>query len=145
MYDVTLDLKQRRGEGVATATEIWVQPPGTPTVGTAFVRAWEATGDPLFLDAAVECAVALLHGQLASGQAVAPKLKNLKSLRKDAEEILFHQDAEGRWVTDKDGRAVKIINEQDPSKLLIESKVFAENMTDLAEFVKAVKQPPVAE
>ena len=67
VYDVTLDLKQRRGEGVATATEIWVQPPGTPTVGTAFVRAWEATGDPLFLDAAVECADALLHGQLESG------------------------------------------------------------------------------
>ena len=52
VYDVTLDLKQRRGEGVATATEIRVQPPGTPIVGTAFVLAWEATGDPLFLDAA---------------------------------------------------------------------------------------------
>ena len=27
VYDVTLDLKKRRGEGVATPTEIWVQPP----------------------------------------------------------------------------------------------------------------------
>lgn len=139
VYDVTLDLKRRRGEGVATATEIWVQPPGTPTVGNAFIRAWEATGDPLFLDAAVECADALLHGQLESGQAVAPKLKSVKSLRKDAEEILFHQDAEGRWVTDKDGRAVKIVSEHDPGTLFLESNVFAENMTDLAEFVKAVK------
>jgi PelA/Pel-15E family pectate lyase len=44
-----------------------VQPPGTPTAGVAFVRAWEATGDPMFLDAAVECANALVYGQLESG------------------------------------------------------------------------------
>lgn len=67
VYDVALDLKRRRGEGVATPTEIWVQPPGTPTVGLAFVRAWEATGDPSFLEAAVECADALIYGQLESG------------------------------------------------------------------------------
>ena len=27
VYDVTLNLTKRRGEGVATPTEIWVQPP----------------------------------------------------------------------------------------------------------------------
>lgn len=67
VYDVTLDLKQRRGEGVATATEVWVQPPGTPTVGLAFVRAFDATGENVFLDAATDSARALLHGQLESG------------------------------------------------------------------------------
>lgn len=67
VYDVTVDLKHRRGEGVATATEVWVQPPGTPDVGVAFIRAYEATGDRIHLDAAVECAQALLHGQLESG------------------------------------------------------------------------------
>ena len=30
VYDVTLDLKKRRGEGVATPTEIWVQHPELP-------------------------------------------------------------------------------------------------------------------
>jgi hypothetical protein len=34
---------------------------------------------------------------------------------------------------------VKIVNEHDPGTLFLESNVFAENMTDLAEFVKAVK------
>ena len=67
VYDVTLDLKKRRGEGVATPTEIWVQPPGTPAVGLAFVRAFDATGKQVFLEAANECAKALMHGQLESG------------------------------------------------------------------------------
>lgn len=67
VYDVTVDLKHRRGEGVATPTEVWVQPPGTPTVGIAFIRAYEATGDRIHLDAAIDCAKALLHGQLESG------------------------------------------------------------------------------
>ena len=67
VYDVTLDLKKRRGEGIASPTEIWVQPPGTPTVGLALVRAFDATGEQVFLDAANQCAKALMHGQLESG------------------------------------------------------------------------------
>ena len=61
------DLSRREGEGIASPTTIWVQPPGTPSVGMAFLRAWEATGDTLFLDGAVEAARALAWGQLASG------------------------------------------------------------------------------
>ncbi len=67
VYDVTLDLKTRRGEGAATETEVWVQPPGTPTVGVAYVRAFEATGEQAFLSAATQCANALIYGQLESG------------------------------------------------------------------------------
>ena len=61
------DLTRREGEGIASPTTIWVQPPGTPSVGMAFLRAYEATGDTLFLDGAVEAARALAWGQLASG------------------------------------------------------------------------------
>lgn len=67
VYDVTLDLKQRRGEGIASPTEIWVQPPGTPSVGWSFLDAYEATHHALFLEAATDSARALLHGQLESG------------------------------------------------------------------------------
>lgn len=67
VYQVTLDLQQRRGEGKATATEIWVQPPGTPSVGMAWISAWELTGETEFLAAAADCARALMHGQLESG------------------------------------------------------------------------------
>jgi hypothetical protein len=61
------DLKQRRGEEVATETQIWVQPPGTPAVGTAFLRAYEATKDEAHLRAALGAANALARGQLESG------------------------------------------------------------------------------
>jgi hypothetical protein len=46
---------------------VWVQPPGTPTVGLAFLDAFEATGDSTYLDAARDAARALVRGQLRSG------------------------------------------------------------------------------
>ena len=67
VYFYSLDLKQRWGEGVATADQVWVQPPGTPSVGMAFLLGWEATGDPLYLDAARDAANALVYGQFQNG------------------------------------------------------------------------------
>ena len=37
VYHYSPDLRQRWGEGPATADQIWVQPPGTPTVGMAYL------------------------------------------------------------------------------------------------------------
>ena len=59
VYYCSLDLKQRWGEGKASADTIFVQPPGTPTVGMAYLKAHEATGDRFYLDAARETAEAL--------------------------------------------------------------------------------------
>lgn len=67
VYFYSLDLAQRWGEGVATPDQIWVQPPGTPTVGLAFLSAYEATGAALFLEAGTNAAHALAYGQLKSG------------------------------------------------------------------------------
>ncbi len=67
VYYYSADLRQRWGEGVATASQIWVQPPGTPTVGMAYLTAYKATGDRFYLDAATEAAEALIYGQLKSG------------------------------------------------------------------------------
>jgi hypothetical protein len=61
------DLTRREGEGKATATQVWVQPPGTPAVGLAYLVAHEATGDGYYLDAARDAARALVRGQLRSG------------------------------------------------------------------------------
>ncbi|MHC4433205.1 MAG: pectate lyase [Planctomycetota bacterium] len=61
------DLSLREGEGTATDTMIWVQPPGTPSVGMVFLSAYEATGDSYYLDAARDAAYALVRGQLRSG------------------------------------------------------------------------------
>ena len=67
LYRYSEDLALREGEGKATATTAWVQPPGTPSVGKAFLLAYERTGDKYYLDAAVETARALVKGQLNSG------------------------------------------------------------------------------
>src|SRR5688500_581847 len=61
------DLARRGGEVTATATQVWVQPPGTPAVGLAYLAAYEATGDGYYRDAASDAAHALVRGQLRSG------------------------------------------------------------------------------
>lgn len=67
VYYTSLDLRDRWGEGPAGPDQIWVQPPGTPSVGEAYLAAWEATGEAPFLEAAREAAGALVRGQLESG------------------------------------------------------------------------------
>lgn len=66
-YYYSLDLKERWGEGRVSPDTILVQPPGTPTVGMAFLEAYQATGDSYYLEAAKEAAYALVYGQLQSG------------------------------------------------------------------------------
>lgn len=67
VYDVTPDLTQRWGEGPKDADTIEVQPPGTPAVGQAFLRAFRTTGDPAALAAARAAADALMRGQNRNG------------------------------------------------------------------------------
>ncbi len=67
VYHYSPDFKKRLGEGVATVDQIWVQPPGTPTVGLAYLEAFHATGDQFYLKAATDAAEALVYGQLKSG------------------------------------------------------------------------------
>ncbi|MBN9517824.1 hypothetical protein J0H58_04770 [bacterium] len=94
------DLARREGEGKATATQTWVQPPGTPAVGLAYLGAHEATGDPYYLEAAAEAARSLARGQLRSGGwdyrvEFAPKLRRDHAYRADG-------GAGGRNVTTLD-------------------------------------------
>ena len=60
------DLKLREGEGNAE-TSNWVQPPGTPAIGTAFLEAYQATKNKEYLQAAIDTARELLSGQVQSG------------------------------------------------------------------------------
>lgn len=61
------DFSRRWGELEANKTMIWVQPPGTATMGHLFLDAYHATGDAWYLDAAMKTADALIKGQLDSG------------------------------------------------------------------------------
>ena len=61
------DLKTREGEGRANDQTVWVQPPGTPTVGLAFLDAYKATNDKYYLELARRAGHCLVRGQLRSG------------------------------------------------------------------------------
>lgn len=67
LWKYSADLKLREGEGKQIEKTVWVQPPGTPAVGEAYVRLYKATHEKLFLDAALAAADALRQGQLRSG------------------------------------------------------------------------------
>ena len=60
------DLSTRWGEVPARPSQIWVQA-GTPMVGMAFLDAYAATRDHLYLDAAKKAADALIFGQTPEG------------------------------------------------------------------------------
>lgn len=68
VWQYSLDGRVRRGEGGAvSASTGWVQPPGTPAVGAAFLRIHEVIGGDEWLAAADMVSQALLQTQLASG------------------------------------------------------------------------------
>lgn len=67
LWQYSADLSLREGEGKASTTTIWVQPPGTPAVGMALLDAYERTRKPYLLAAARDAGRALVRGQLHSG------------------------------------------------------------------------------
>ncbi|MFN3190578.1 MAG: pectate lyase [Aureliella sp.] len=67
LWRYSSDLSLREGEGRVATQTVWVQPPGTPTVGEAFVNLFRVTKEPAFRDAALEVADVLRRGQMQSG------------------------------------------------------------------------------
>jgi PelA/Pel-15E family pectate lyase len=61
------DMSRRWGEIEAKPSMIWVQPPGTATMGHLFLDAYHATGDEYYYQAAEKVGGALIWGQHRSG------------------------------------------------------------------------------
>jgi PelA/Pel-15E family pectate lyase len=61
------DRSRRWGELEARPTQIWIQPPGTPTMGHLFLDVYHATRDEYYYRAAEGVAGALIRAQLPSG------------------------------------------------------------------------------
>jgi hypothetical protein len=61
------DFSRQWGEMEAYPTMIWVQSPGTVTMGNTFLDAWELTGNEYYYNAAEKAANALIWGQSAEG------------------------------------------------------------------------------
>ena len=89
VYRYSDDLAKREGEGKSDLDTVWVQPPGTPAVGLAFVDAYELTREPSLLEAAHAAADCLIRGQYRSGGwnasiEFAPAERKKKAFRVDA-------------------------------------------------------------
>ena len=67
LWNYSEDLQAREGEGKTDEFTIWTQPPGTPSVGMAMLKAYWRTGDRFYLDGARETGDALIRTQLRSG------------------------------------------------------------------------------
>jgi len=67
VWSLLPDFSRRWGELEAAPTMIWVQPPGTATMGHLFLDAWRATGDEDYFAAAAAAGRALVRGQHPSG------------------------------------------------------------------------------
>ncbi|MFK8111656.1 MAG: pectate lyase [Rubripirellula sp.] len=67
IFQLSANLKKREGEGVVGPTTAWMEPPATPSVGRAYLIAYQLCGDQTLLAAAKEAAHALVRGQLESG------------------------------------------------------------------------------
>ena len=61
------DLSRSWGEMEARRTMVWIQPPGTPSVGHLLLDAYHATGDEFYYEAAQKVANVLIWGQLECG------------------------------------------------------------------------------
>lgn len=61
------DLSRSWGEMEAKRTMVWIQPPGTPSVGHLLLDAYHATGDEFYYEAAEKVANVLIWGQLECG------------------------------------------------------------------------------
>jgi len=61
------DMSRRWGEMEARETMIWLQPPGTSSMGHAFLDAYHATADEYYYRAAEQVGAALIWGQHPSG------------------------------------------------------------------------------
>ena len=67
LWNYLPDFSRRWGEMEAFDTMIWLQPPGTSSMGHVFLDAYHATGDEDYYEAAEQVAAALAWGQHPSG------------------------------------------------------------------------------
>jgi PelA/Pel-15E family pectate lyase len=67
LWNYLPDMSRRWGEMEARETQIWLQPPGTSSMGHLFLDAYHATGDEYYYRAAEQVAGALIWGQHPSG------------------------------------------------------------------------------
>jgi hypothetical protein len=121
VYRYSADLKKREGEGKVDLETVWVQPPGTPAVGLAYLDAFERTRQPELLVAARAAGECLIQGQLRSG-----------GWQDRIQAIIDSLDERGAWV--EDGK-LRYHGGSDDTRRVIDSTTFIRNLNLLSRYL----------
>jgi hypothetical protein len=142
VFQVSTDLKQWEGEDKVTPTRAWIQPPGTPAVGTAYLEAWQLTGDPLLKDAALATADSLIRGQLVSGgwdnfMEFDPELRKKIPYRVDAADPKAKRSGRTTFDDNKSQSAARFLMRLDQALEFKDQRIHEAATFALDSFVKA--------
>jgi hypothetical protein len=151
LWRYSSDLSRREGEGKATDTMIWVQPPGTPAVGLAFVDTYELTYSdedtpthyafvtPYRLDAMeTDYRTVRKEGSSSTSERRPDRpTTSVSALAEKAKAVIDALDARGAWV---ERGGLRYHGEDDPTQEVIDTQTFIRNVGILGSFIAAGKR-----
>lgn len=140
VYRYSDDLTKREGEGKVETEKVWVQPPGTPSVGMAYLEAYELVGEDYLLKAARDAAECLIQGQLRTGGWRESVEFDPKERRKFAYRVEKERERQNNHTTfddDKTQSAMRLLMRLDQVLKFQDEKLHEASLFALDSVVKA--------
>ncbi|MFM9962763.1 MAG: pectate lyase [Planctomycetaceae bacterium] len=140
VYRYSDDLAKREGEGKVETEKVWVQPPGTPSVGMAYLEAYELLGEDDLLKAARDAAECLIQGQLRTGGWRESIEFDPKERKKFAYRVEKERDKQKNHTTfddDKTQSAMRLLMRLDQTLKFKDAKLHEASLFALDSVVKA--------
>ncbi len=140
VYRYSDDLTKREGEGKVETEKVWVQPPGTPAVGMAYLEAYELLGEEYLLKAARDAAECLIQGQLRTGGWRESVEFDPKERRKFAYRVEKERERQNNHTTfddDKTQSAMRLLMRVDQALKFKDEKLHEASLFALDSVVKA--------
>lgn len=140
VYRYSDDLEKREGEGKVETEKVWVQPPGTPSVGMAYLEAYELVGEEYLLNAARDAAECLIQGQLRTGgwrESVEFDPKERKKFAYRVEKERERQNNHTTFDDDKTQSAMRLLMRLDQVLRFKDEKLHEASLFSLDSVVKA--------
>ncbi len=140
VYRYSDDLAKREGEGKVETEKVWVQPPGTRSVGRAYLEAHELLGEEYLLRAARDAAECLIQGQLRTGgwrESIEFDPKERKKFAYRVEKERERQNNHTTFDDDKTQSAMRLLMRLDQVLKFKDEKLHEASLFALDSVVKA--------
>lgn len=140
VYRYSDDLAKREGEGKVETEKVWVQPPGTPSVGMAYLEAYGLLGEEYLLKATRDAAECLIQGQLRTGgwrESVEFDPKERKKFAYRVEKPRDKQNNHTTFDDDKTQSAMRLLMRLDQVMKFKDEKLHEASLFALDSVVKA--------